>query len=56
MSGAQEYAQVTGLSKRVHEWEDKIMPKLKQEVCRNIHYYRIEDVFITFKHGGWTFE
>ncbi|GAB1608290.1 condensin-2 complex subunit H2-like isoform X1 [Argonauta hians] len=29
--GAQKYAQVTELSKRIAEWEDKILPKLQEE-------------------------
>ena len=32
MASAQEYAQVTELSQRVAEWEEKIIPKLRQEV------------------------
>ena len=33
MASAQEYAQITELSKRVAEWEDKILPRLEEEVC-----------------------
>ncbi|XP_052802240.1 condensin-2 complex subunit H2-like [Mya arenaria] len=31
MASAQKYAQITELSQRVAEWEDKIMPKLEEE-------------------------
>ena len=33
LAGAQEYAQITELGKRVAEWEDKIKPRLELEVC-----------------------
>ncbi len=33
LASAQQYAQITDLSKRVGEWEEKILPKLKLEVC-----------------------
>ena len=32
MASAQEYAQITELSKRVSEWEEKIVPRLEEEV------------------------
>ena len=32
LASAQQYAQITELSKRVSEWEDKILPKLREEV------------------------
>ena len=32
LASAEQYAQITELSKRVHEWEDKILPKLREEV------------------------
>lgn len=28
-----EYAQITELSRRVSEWEDRVIPKLQEEVC-----------------------
>ncbi|OWF43720.1 condensin-2 complex subunit H2-like [Mizuhopecten yessoensis] len=31
MASAQEYAQITELSQRVAEWEDKVIPKLEEE-------------------------
>ncbi|KAK3591844.1 hypothetical protein CHS0354_005040 [Potamilus streckersoni] len=31
LASAQEYAQITELSKRVSEWEEKILPKLQEE-------------------------
>ena len=34
MACAQQYAQVTDLSRRVAEWEQKIIPKLEEEVSR----------------------
>lgn len=32
LASAQQYAQITELAKRVTEWEDKIGPKLQEEV------------------------
>lgn len=32
MASAQEYAQVTELSRRVSEWEERVLPKLEEEV------------------------
>ena len=31
MISAQKYAQITELSKRVSEWEDKVLPRLQEE-------------------------
>jgi condensin-2 complex subunit H2 len=31
MESAQEYAQITELSRRVSEWEDKVLPRLQEE-------------------------
>ena len=36
LASAQQYAKITELSRRVSEWEDKIFPKLRQEVRREI--------------------
>ena len=36
IASAQQYAQVTDLSKRVQQWEDKIRPILKREVSKEI--------------------
>ena len=33
LASAQEYAQITELSKRVAEWEEKVLPRLEEEVC-----------------------
>ena len=33
LASAQQYAQITELSKRVNDWENKILPKLQEEVC-----------------------
>ncbi len=41
LTSAQQYAQITELSKRVAEWEDKIVPKLQEEVnllCFNLFH------------------
>ena len=32
LASAQQYAQITELSQRVTEWEEKILPKLQEEV------------------------
>ncbi|KAH3891051.1 hypothetical protein DPMN_015142 [Dreissena polymorpha] len=34
MSSAQKYAQITELSRRVSEWEDKVLPRLEEEERR----------------------
>jgi hypothetical protein len=36
IASAQQYAQVTELSQRVGEWEEKILPKLEREVSLTI--------------------
>ena len=41
LAEAQQYAQETDLSRRVKDWEEKIIPVLQEEVClifpMNIH-------------------
>ena len=38
LASAQQYAQITELSKRVADWENKIVPKLQEEVrAVNLH-------------------
>ncbi len=39
LASAQQYAQITDLSKRVGEWEEKILPKLRLEVSMSVCIY-----------------
>lgn len=41
MASAQEYAQITELSRRVSEWEERVLPKLEEEVSHLVIIYII---------------
>lgn len=49
MASAQEYAQITELSQRVSEWEDKVLPKLAEEDERPPFDINIYGTFIIDK-------
>ena len=55
LASAQQYAQITELSKRVSEWEDKILPKLREEVWEissafNICITKLFEVTVNHNH------
>lgn len=47
MASAQEYAQITELSRRVAEWEERVVPKLEEEVSTQLKLF-----FFGGKGGG----
>ena len=49
MTSAQVYAQITELARRVQEWEEKIIPRLREEVSP---YFLLQVVMYSYK-GKW---
>lgn len=50
LTEAQQYAQETDLSRRVRDWEEKIVPVLAQEVIKTIFFFRRKKNFLTKDH------
>ena len=44
LTEAQQYAQETDLSRRVRDWEEKIVPVLAQEVIKTIFFHKKEEL------------